>query len=57
MLEKTNRLSEAESLYGRALEINEKSLGPDHPETARNLNNLALLFQATNRLMEAEPLL
>ena len=52
----TNRLSEAEPLYRRALAIDEKSYGPDHPDVARDLNNLALLLQDTNRLNEAEPL-
>lgn len=28
----------------------------DHPNVARDLNNLAQLLQATNRLAEAEPL-
>ena len=41
----------------RALEIDEKSFGPDHPNVARDLNNLAMLLQATNRLAEAEPLM
>ena len=41
----------------RALAIDEKSFGPDHPSVARDLNNLALLLQATNRLAEAEPLM
>ncbi len=40
----------------RALAIDEKSYGPDHPDVARDLNDLALLLQATNRLAEAEPL-
>ena len=40
----------------RALSIDEKSYGRDHPEVAANLNNLAQLLQATNRLGEAEPL-
>ncbi len=56
LLQATNRLAEAEPLYARALAINEKSYGPDHPDVARDLNNLALL-QATNRLAEAEPLM
>ncbi|HKI18012.1 MAG TPA: tetratricopeptide repeat protein, partial [Isosphaeraceae bacterium] len=30
---------------------------PDHPDVARDLNNLAELLRATNRLAEAEPLL
>jgi hypothetical protein len=31
LLQATNRLSEAEPLYRRAVAINEQSLGPDHP--------------------------
>ena len=41
----------------RALVINEASLGPHHPEVATNLNNLAHLLRATNRLVDAEPLM
>ena len=56
MLRATNRLAEAEPLYRRALAIDEASYGPDHPDVARDLNNLAVLLRATNRLAEAEPL-
>jgi tetratricopeptide (TPR) repeat protein len=48
---------EAEPLYRRALAINEESFGPDHPNVATSLNNLAELLKATNRLAEAEALL
>jgi len=48
---------EAEPLMQRALAIDEASYGPDHPNVARDLNNLAQLLQATNRLEEAEPLM
>ena len=41
----------------RALEIDEASFGPEHPNVAIDLNNLAQLLQATNRLAEAEPLM
>ena len=41
----------------RALAIDEASYGPDHPNVATDLNNLAQLLQATNRLGEAEPLM
>ena len=41
----------------RALEIDEASYGLDHPGVATDLNNLAQLLQATNRLAEAEPLI
>ena len=41
----------------RALAIDENSYGPEHPEVATDLNNLATLLQATNRLEDAEPLM
>ena len=41
----------------RALAIDEQSYGPDHPDVARDLNNLAIFLQATNRLSEAGPLM
>jgi tetratricopeptide (TPR) repeat protein len=41
----------------RALEIDETSSGKDHPDVATDLSNLALLFSATNRLADAEPLM
>ena len=41
----------------RALAIDEASYGPEHPNVAIRLNNLAQLLQATNRLAEAEPLM
>jgi tetratricopeptide (TPR) repeat protein len=58
LLLKTKALyGEAEPLYRRALNIDEKSFGPEHPAVAIRLNNLASLLQATNRLAEAEPLM
>jgi tetratricopeptide (TPR) repeat protein len=56
LLQARNRLAEAEPLHRRALEIDERSLGPDHPDVARDLNNLAELFRVTDRVEEAEPL-
>ena len=52
----TNRLEEAEPLMRRALRIDEKSYGLDHPKVAIRLNNLAGLLSDSNRLAEAEPL-
>ena len=49
--------AEAEPLKRRAMAIDEKSYGPDDPNVAIRLNNLAHLLQATNRLGEAEPLM
>ena len=48
---------EAEPLMRRALAIDEHSYGADHPDVAIDLNNLAQLLKATNRLSEAEPLM
>jgi hypothetical protein len=44
-------------MFRRALEINEKSFGKDHPSVAKCLNGLAGLFYATNRINEAEQLM
>ena len=49
--------AEAEPLYRHALSIDEASFGPEHPEVASDLSNLAGLLQTTNRLPEAEPLM
>jgi tetratricopeptide (TPR) repeat protein len=48
---------EAEPLMRRALSIDEKNFGPEHPRVAIELSNLAELLRATNRHVEAEPLL
>jgi len=48
---------EVEPLYRRALAIDEKSFGPDHPTVAIRFNNLAWLLRDSNRLVEAEPLM
>ncbi len=48
--------SEADPLMRSALKIDEASFGPNHPDVAIDLNNLAELLQTTNRYPEAEPL-
>ena len=50
------KLDEAEPLMLRALTINEKMLGADHPDVAQGCNNLAMLYQKTGRVEEAEAL-
>ena len=50
------RYAEAEPLCKRALAINEKVLGPEHPDVATSLNILAVLYWAQGRYAEAEPL-
>ena len=39
-----------------SLAIREKALGPDHPDVATSLNNLAELYEAQGRYADAEPL-
>jgi hypothetical protein len=39
------KLAEAEEPQRRALAIGEKALGPDHPDVATWVNNLASLLQ------------
>jgi tetratricopeptide (TPR) repeat protein len=41
----------------RALDIDEKCYGKEHPNVARDFNNLAALLKDTNRLAEAEPMM
>jgi CHAT domain-containing protein/tetratricopeptide (TPR) repeat protein len=48
---------EAETLYRRALAIDEKNFGANHPRIALRLNNLGELLRTTNRFAEAEPLM
>jgi tetratricopeptide (TPR) repeat protein len=47
---------EAAPLFQRALVINEKALGREHPDVATSLNNLAVLYREQGRDAEAEPL-
>ena len=50
------RYAAAEPLYMRALAIDAKALGTEHPDVATVLNNLALLYDAEGKYTEAEPL-
>ncbi|EFH79692.1 FxSxx-COOH system tetratricopeptide repeat protein [Ktedonobacter racemifer] len=50
------RYREAEPLYQRALQIREQQVGPDHPDVAQSLNNLANLYSDQGKYAEAEPL-
>ncbi|MBI5695874.1 MAG: tetratricopeptide repeat protein [Nitrospirae bacterium] len=43
--------------FEESLHLAESEYGPEHPEVAVRLNNLAQLLKATNRLAEAEPLM
>ncbi|HEX3641740.1 MAG TPA: tetratricopeptide repeat protein, partial [Ktedonobacteraceae bacterium] len=50
------KYAEAEPLYQRALYIWEQALGPEHPQVAHPLNNLANLYSDQGKYGEAEPL-
>src|SRR5262249_10934322 len=50
------KYAEAEGLYKRALVIQEKTYGRDHPDVAQSLNDLAGLYQNENRYADALPL-
>ena len=45
VLQAQGKLDEAEEPTRRALAVWEKALGPDHPQVAKGLNNLAQLLQ------------
>ena len=58
-----SRLYEGQSLWqqaehwlSQAVEVSEQRSGPEHPDTASSLNNLALLYDSQGRYSEAEPL-
>ena len=48
--------AKAEPLLQEALRIRQKVLGPEHPDTAKSLNNLAALYQDMGEYAKAEPL-
>src|SRR5262245_2517237 len=50
------RLNEARPLFERALAIPEAAYGPDHPEVATALNNLAFILRDLGDLVAARPL-
>jgi CHAT domain-containing protein len=50
------RYAEAEEWYKAALEIREKELGEDHPDTASSLNAMAILYVSEGKYADAERL-
>ena len=52
-LKDTADYAAARTVYEWALKIDEASFGPDHPEIARDVNNLGLLLQALGELPAA----
>ena len=49
-------VTEAASLYERALALTRRVLGPSHPEVAATLHNLAILRESMGRSDEARAL-
>jgi tetratricopeptide (TPR) repeat protein/CHAT domain-containing protein len=50
------KYTEAIPVAQEALRVAEATLGPEHPDVARSLNNLARLYDAQGKYAEAEPL-
>ena len=50
------RYGVAEPLFQQSLAIWKKALGPEHPDVATSLNNLAELYHAQGLYAKAEPL-
>jgi CHAT domain-containing protein len=57
LYEELGDYAKAEPLSQRGLQIREKTLGPDHRDTATNLTNLARLYRKMGDYAKAEPLL
>jgi len=56
ILRDLGRAGEARPLAERALAIDEAALGPDHPDVAIRLGNLAAILRDLGRAGEARPL-
>ena len=56
LLEDQGSYAEAQPLYERSLVIREKTFGPEHPNVALALNNLAVFLKGQGFYAEARPL-
>lgn len=56
-LQMIGHLEAARPYFERALDIREQVLGPEHPDTAQSLNNLALLLKDQGEYAAARPYL
>ncbi len=48
--------AQAQPLFEQTLSIKERSLGPEHPDTATSLDNLASLYKDVGQDVQAQPL-
>ncbi|MGH9281807.1 MAG: tetratricopeptide repeat protein [Acidimicrobiales bacterium] len=56
ILADAGRTDQAAALYRRSVRIKQRVLGPNHPEVATTLHNLALLFKTMGHVEEARSL-
>jgi tetratricopeptide (TPR) repeat protein len=50
------KIAEAEPYFRRTLDIQERTMGRDHPDVTRTYTNLANVYMLQKRFAEAEPL-
>src|ERR1039457_913697 len=55
-LYKQGRYDQAVVAEKKALQVAEQNVGPDHPDVAQSVNNLAELYTAQGQYAQAEPL-
>ena len=55
-LTRTGKYDRGVVVAKKALEVAETNVGPNHPDVAASLNNLALLYQRKGDYAQAEPL-
>jgi tetratricopeptide (TPR) repeat protein len=55
-LYRAGKYDQAVVVAKKALELAEKSVGPNHPDVATSLNNLAGIYRAQGQYAQAEPL-
>jgi Flp pilus assembly protein TadD len=48
------KYEEAEEMHRQTLELREKVLGREHPDTPGSMNNLALVLESQGKYEEAE---
>ncbi len=55
-LYRTGKFERAVVVARKALEVAEKNVGPNHPDVATSVNNLAVLYKTQGQYAQAEPL-
>ena len=55
-LYRTGQYARAVAVGKKALKVAEESVGPDHPDVAKSLNNLAGLYDTQGEYAAAEPI-